>query len=211
MIEYRVGNSNTNIEIKDAWLVLDIGSGHNPHPRADVLMDRYLEENADRSGKPIKMDKKRSFIIADAQYLPFKDKVIDYIIASHIAEHAEDPESFCRELIRIGKKGYVETPSKIGEIFLTERFHKWYVHVINHTLIFEKITNHSPLCEFFYRLFYFDIDRAGHETMTLSNRSMRCILKPLIVIIRRVWTIIRNITYTRFEWDDTFDFRVIRK
>lgn len=102
MPKYTVGNSNAEVEIKDGWLVLDIGSGHNPHPRADVLMDRYIEENIDRSGKLVKIDKKRPFIIADAQYLPFKDKVIDYIIASHIAEHVEDPEKFCTELIRAG-------------------------------------------------------------------------------------------------------------
>jgi len=148
MTKYTVGNSNTEIEIKDEWLVLDIGSGHNPHPRADILVDRSLEENIDRSGKPIKIDKKRPFIVGDVQYLPFKDKTFDYIIASHVAEHVENPETFCRELMLTGKRGYIETPSKIGEILLAEPFHRWYVYVNNQTLIFEKITNHSPLGNF---------------------------------------------------------------
>lgn len=212
MTKYTIGNSNIGIEMKDEWLVLDIGSGHNPHPRANVLVDRNTEENIDRSGKKIRIDKGRPFIAGDAQYLPFSDKTFDYIIASHIAEHVEDPKIFCRELMRIGKRGYIETPSKIGEMLLTEPFHRWYVYVDRQTLIFEKITNHSPLWEFFYILFYFNISRAGHRTMTTSNmRGMYLILKPLSIILRRLWVMMKNMTYTCFEWDDTFDFRVIRK
>ena len=33
------------------------------------------------------------------------------MIASHIAEHVDDPDAFCRELARASKAGYIETPS----------------------------------------------------------------------------------------------------
>jgi ubiquinone/menaquinone biosynthesis C-methylase UbiE len=208
MTKYRVGNSGTKMEIKDDWLVLDIGSGHNPHPRANVLTDRYIEENVDRSGKPIKVDEKRPFIICDAQCLPFKSKVFDYIIASHIAEHAESPENFCNELIRISKRGYIETPSKFGEIFLTEPFHKWYVCNKGSVLFFEKKKNDKPLSESFYRIFYFDITRVGHKTLTHSNACVYLIFKSLALAFRRLWVMMKNITYTCFEWEDNFDFKI---
>ena len=209
MTKYRVGNSGTKIEIKDDWLVLDIGSGHNPHPRANVLADRYLEENIDRSGKPIRVDRKRPFIICDAQYLPFKSKVFDYVIASHIAEHVENPEEFCKELMRIGRMGYIETPSKFGELLLTEPFHRWYVYAKGSVLVFEKKKNDKPLSESFYKIFYFDINRTGHKTLTTSNIILHFVLKRLAHILRRLWVIMRSITYTRFEWEDSFKFTIL--
>lgn len=208
MTEYRVGNSGTKIEIKDDWLVLDIGSGHNPHPRANILADRYLEENIDRSGKPIRVDEKRLFI-ADAQCLPFKSKVFDYIIASHIVEHVENPEEFCRELMRIGKRGYIETPSKIGELLLTEPFHKWYVYAKGSVLVFERKRNNKPLSEVFYRIFYFDITRVEHKTLTFSNRYIHTIFKVLAFTLRRLWIMMKNVTYTCFEWQGDFNFRIL--
>ena len=208
MMEYRVGNSGTKIEIEDDWLVLDIGSGHNPHLRANVLADRYIGENIDRSGKSVVMDRRRPFIIADVQHLPFKDRSFDYIIASHIAEHVENPEEFCNELMRISKRGYIETPSKTGELLLTEPFHKWYVYAKGSVLFFERKRNNKPLSEIFYRIFYFDILRVGHKTLTFSNKYIYTIFKTLALACRRLWVMAKNVTYTRFEWEDNFAFEI---
>ena len=32
-------------------LVLDVGSGHNPNPRSDVLCDRYIDDDTERGSK----------------------------------------------------------------------------------------------------------------------------------------------------------------
>ena len=93
-------------------VVLDVGSGGNPHPRADVLFDR-VKGAEHRSGKAMVMD--RMTVLGDANKLPFKDKSFDYIIASHILEHIENPEHFISELMRVGKAGYIETPNHICE------------------------------------------------------------------------------------------------
>ena len=76
MTKYRVGNSGTKIEIKDDWMVLDIGSGHNPHPRANVLTDRYLEGNIDRSGKSIKLDKKDHLLFVTHNIYHLRTKLL---------------------------------------------------------------------------------------------------------------------------------------
>lgn len=31
-------------------IVLEIGGGHNPDPRSDILCDKYLEDNTQRGG-----------------------------------------------------------------------------------------------------------------------------------------------------------------
>ena len=69
-------------------LVLDVGSGHNPNPRSDILCDRYIEDDTERGGS-IRVD--RPLIVADAHNLPFKTGAFDYVIASHIIEHMDDP------------------------------------------------------------------------------------------------------------------------
>ena len=109
MPKYKAGNSGYEIDIQDGWRVLDVGSGHNPHPRADVLLDKHLQDDTERSGKPLKVDKERNFVEGDAESMPFKDKEFDYLIASHIAEHVGNPEKFCKELMRVGKGVYRNT------------------------------------------------------------------------------------------------------
>ncbi len=74
MPKYKVGNSTNKIEIQDGWLILDVGSGHNPHPQADVLVDREPGASADRSGKLIKEIRNKPLIIADTEALPLSSK-----------------------------------------------------------------------------------------------------------------------------------------
>ncbi len=113
-------------------LVLDVGSGHNPNPRSDILCDRYIEDDTERGGA-IKVD--RPLIVADGHNLPFKDKAFDYVIASHIIEHMDDPARFCSELQRVSKRGFIASPTELAEHMFYWTFHKWYVNKINNRLI----------------------------------------------------------------------------
>ena len=80
----------------------------------------------------------RSLVIADAQNLPFKDKSFDFIIAAHILGHLEMPDKFILEIQRVGKRGYIETPSPFGETLFSHGFHLWYVYIKEETLIISK-------------------------------------------------------------------------
>jgi hypothetical protein len=113
--------SHPDLNIPDGARVLEIGSGHNPHPRADVLCDRYLEDR-ERAGT-LKRD--RPLVIADGGALPFADKAFDYVLAIHVAEHADDIGTFFRELSRVARAGYLETPSAIGERLFGWEKHRW--------------------------------------------------------------------------------------
>ena len=53
---------------------------------------------------------------------PFEDKFFDFSFCSHLLEDIRDPLAVCRELIRVAKSGYIETPSRDREIFSKARF-----------------------------------------------------------------------------------------
>lgn len=103
-------------------LVLDVGAGGNPYPRSDVLMDR-LTGAEHRCGESMMID--RPVVFGDASRMPFKDKVFDFVIASHILEHMAEPDVFLKELQRVGKAGYIETPNA-----LFERLHPYNIHCL---------------------------------------------------------------------------------
>ena len=190
--------------------MLDIGSGHNPHPRADVLLDKELGRNVHRSGEEAKVKKGRPFVIADAQELPFKSAGFDYAIALHIVEHLDNPEAFCREVVRVSKRGYIETPGKLSDLFLPEFFHKWYAYASRSSLAFQKRQNSPPVSEIFYRLFYYDIERVGHRKMRVERiRFIHLLLKGVAFLLRKFWILSKSVTYTRFQWKQPFDFQII--
>lgn len=103
-------------------LVLDVGAGSCPYPRADVLLERYVNP-VHRCGAPLVAD--RPIVFADALKMPFRDKAFDFVVASHVLEHVPEPERFLQELMRVGRAGYIETPN----IFL-ERLCPYSIHVL---------------------------------------------------------------------------------
>lgn len=51
-------------------------------------------------------------VVADAQHLPFRDKAIDVIFSNSVIEHIPDQQAFAREIQRVGKAYFVQTPNK---------------------------------------------------------------------------------------------------
>ena len=68
---------------------------------------------------------------ADGENLPFKDKEFDYVICCQVLEHVENPEKFLAEQFRVAKRGFMETPSLLGEYFFPRESHKWIIHEMN--------------------------------------------------------------------------------
>ena len=68
--------------------------------------------------------------------MPFKDNEFDFIIASHVAEHVEDISFFFNELARVGKKGYIEVPTRLEDnlVFENKKAHLWH-------LVFDDVNN----------------------------------------------------------------------
>lgn len=132
------------MNIQNDDFVLEIGSGHNPRLRSDILCDKFFD-GRERQGKLI-ID--RPFIICDGEKLPFKDKTFDYIICSHVLEHANDPKQFISELVRVSHRGYIETPSRLSEKVFDFPYHRWIITKKKDFLIFQKkALGHSSLKE----------------------------------------------------------------
>lgn len=110
-------------------LVLEIGSGDRPFPRSDILCDRFLASTNHRLAQShIVID--RPFVVADAEALPFRDKSVDYVIASHLLEHLDHPDKFLAEIERVGKRGYLAFPAPLAERLFANKSHRWYCNLI---------------------------------------------------------------------------------
>ncbi|MBD3181209.1 methyltransferase domain-containing protein [Candidatus Poribacteria bacterium] len=139
------------MNIKSTDLVLEIGSGDNPKTRSDVLCDMLPDDDTQRGGV-ITLD--RPFVAADGQYLPFADKSFDYIICCHVLEHAEDPEMFISELVRVGKRGYIESPTEVGERLYGWPYHKWLINLDSSgKIILKRKLRESDFGQVFHYLF----------------------------------------------------------
>lgn len=113
------------------FLVLEVGSGGNPSPRSDIL----LEPNPDGEhidSKPVTTD--RPLFRFPAERMPFKSKIFDFSIAIHVLEHSLQPNSFLNELTRVSKGGYIETPSYLNEILFPYTFHASAVDIFENKL-----------------------------------------------------------------------------
>ena len=136
-----------NIRAND--FVLEIGSGHNPNIRADVLCDKFIDDNEQRGGMIVT---DRPMVEADGQFLPFADGAFDYVICLHVLEHVEDPHLLLSEMIRVSSRGYIETPSEIGERLYGWHYHNWVVNRIDDRLVLQKNDKKAEFGQLFHTL-----------------------------------------------------------
>jgi uncharacterized protein YbaR (Trm112 family) len=116
-------------------LVLEVGSGGNPFPRANVLLDAY-EDTRERHWAPLVAD--RPTVLGYVERLPFRDKAFDFVIACHVLEHSPDPSAFLAEIQRVGRAGYIESPDAFMERINPYRDHRLEVTVRGGALVIRK-------------------------------------------------------------------------
>ncbi len=219
---FPTANSHTPIAYNTDWLVLDIGSGHNPHPRANVLVDKFLLDNnkvVGRSGRKAIVPEDQHFVVADACAMPFRNNAFNFIITSHIAEHIENIDSFCSELNRVGEGGYLETPSKFSEILRHLPYHIWYVSNQTGALIFEPSPRDGyPLGWFgklFFSIYFYQSPQLhGKDVFEFAygaSKPWHYIFRIIRIILVRLWLQFKSLTYTRLLWAKSFSWQVKRR
>jgi SAM-dependent methyltransferase len=109
------------LEGKKFSSVLDYGCGKSAFEYATHACDIMDHSN-------FYADKKISFLVSN-NFSPFHNSQFDFVFTSHIAEHVDDPEEFCKELMRVGKAGYIEVPSPLFDnlVYGNRDAHKWWV------------------------------------------------------------------------------------
>ncbi|MCO6429988.1 MAG: class I SAM-dependent methyltransferase [Deltaproteobacteria bacterium] len=120
--------------------VLDVGSGHHPFPLATHLAEFAINDDSyGRAGIPFKVVEGKPVTECSVEKMPFGDKEFDFVYCSHVLEHVGSPENACRELMRVAKAGFLETPNRGKDLFLnTARIsnHRWKVEYEIGRLIF---------------------------------------------------------------------------
>jgi ubiquinone/menaquinone biosynthesis C-methylase UbiE len=94
--------------IKDGAKVLEIGPGHLPFSKATYFCGWTMEEKG----------RLPNYKTADAstEKLPYKDKEFDFVYCRHVIEDLWNPVNALKEISRITKAGYIETPSALCEM-----------------------------------------------------------------------------------------------
>lgn len=170
--------------VSKSALVLEVGAGGNPYPRANVLLDA-MESTIERNEQCLVSD--RPLILGLCEELPFKDKSFDFVIASHVLEHTDNPEKFLSELMRVGKAGYIETPEAWFEKMCAFTYHRLEVSVNKNKLFIRKKKSWKPE----------EIARLWDERLAKSKNMANFLrINP-------------DLNHLRFYWSEFINFEVI--
>jgi SAM-dependent methyltransferase len=169
----------------DTGLVLEVGSGQAPHPRADILVDKYVADDFERPQETgIKVTK--PFVLADGHRLPFADDSFAYAIALHVLEHSTEPDRFAAELGRVARAGFVQVPSSVSELTFGWPYHPWLIERDGDTLVFRpRDGQRAPFGDLFHR--------AYRESALLRNW----------------WAANRSLFHHSVEWEGAPSVRVV--
>jgi SAM-dependent methyltransferase len=166
--------------------LLEIGPGHNPFAGVTHLLERYVSDGHERGGNALLVPTFARLIVGEATVLPFGKGAFDFVYASHVLEHVEDPVQACREIMRVGAAGYIETPSPFLEQGLAigdesspaHWFHRWFVFSLgSNRLVFEpkSVEEVARFCSCrngqFLREFYAAVD--FHEAQHYFRRTAK--------------------------------------
>jgi SAM-dependent methyltransferase len=142
--------------ISPSDVVLDIGGWASPFNRANFVLDAQPYETRGFyrtfGGPAFQGPAEESFTkdtwicrdICDHEPYPFADQSIDVVICSHTLEDVRDPVWVCREMNRIAKRGYIETPSRVAEScrgwehprLAGLSHHRWFVEMAPSRVVF---------------------------------------------------------------------------
>jgi len=94
--------------VKDGAKVLEIGPGQIPFSKATDFCGWTMEEKG----------RLNNYKIADVstEMLPYQNKEFDFIYCRHVIEDLWNPVNALKEISRIAKAGYIETPSALCEM-----------------------------------------------------------------------------------------------
>ena len=151
--------------LPDDAVVLDIGGWGKPLTRADWVLDLMPYESRGYYGRDGDLPERftaDTWIrrdICSREPFPFEDKQIDFVVCSHTLEDIRDPIWVCQEVNRIGKRGYIEIPSRLEEQsygfqgpWVGWGHHHWLIDIeggrlrftFKHHILHGRATDHFP-------------------------------------------------------------------
>jgi len=160
-----------SLEIKPTDFVVELGGGHQPFDRSDVIFDKYPFDNIHRSQDLVHA---APVIIANAARLPLENDGCDVIFASHILEHLPDPQAFLCEAQRCSQTIYLEFPRMSRELMFAWSFHEWVIMVQDTHLTFYKNDIPQLFGDFFHSNYDFLFDAWNLQRHNELNTWIWC-------------------------------------
>ena len=172
--------------------VLDVGCGARPFPLATHLADLSLTNNSGRFGLPIPPSNLPVYECS-VESLPFDNSDFDFVYCAHVLEHVKDPVAACRELVRVGKRGYIECPRSWTEYVFHAPDHRWLVDHEQNCLIFRE-----------------KLEEEKRDFLGIQYSIFSWLRDPGF---RNYWNSreIRAVRNVEFYWEGKFNFLVISK
>lgn len=143
------------IDVSSTDFVIDIGGGHRPFWRADVVIEKYPFDHSLHRDHPMQFPR-APVIKADALAIPVPDGGCDLIFASHIIEHLPEPGRFIAEIKRCSQRVHLEFPARHRELMFAWSFHEWLIEPDGRVLKFYR----NDLPQLFGRFFHEEYDAA---------------------------------------------------
>jgi len=120
--------------IRESDVVLEIGPGATPHPRANAFLELAMQSEVVRLRQRGGVNREPNFNNRPINYydgnnFPFSDKQFDYVICSHVIEHVPNLDLFMKEVFRVGKdRGYIEFPTPVYDYMFDFDVHINFVY-----------------------------------------------------------------------------------
>jgi ubiquinone/menaquinone biosynthesis C-methylase UbiE len=96
--------------ISEDNVVLDVGGGDRPFPRANVVVEKFVFDSSQRHNREVVRSANQILVCAAAEEMPFEDNSFDFVYTSHTLEHIDNLPAAIEEISRVGKRGYVAVP-----------------------------------------------------------------------------------------------------
>jgi len=118
-------------------MILEVGPGTN----RSYMFNPYVSNAVYLDVEPPTLEVKKygTWVIGDAQHLPFRSNAFSKIIAHHVLEHLRDPDMFLREAYRVLKKEGIlslRVPNVLSRSAYLDPDHK---HVFNFLSLYLKL------------------------------------------------------------------------
>jgi hypothetical protein len=161
--------------------ILDVGGWYAPCNYATHIVDIMPLETMKRSGGygdcelRVTADTYHQLDLC-AEPLPFPDQSFDFVVCRHTLEDVRDPIAICREMNRVGRAGYIETPSRLYEStkgverpwWCGHYHHRWLVEVLGPRIILQFKPHNLPASrDFYFRRWPWQQMRDRYRTVSL--------------------------------------------
>ena len=161
------------LSLNKNWKILDIGCGYGANQYANVISDVQDLSEYYKDKNVVRIKEKK---------LPFSDKEVDFVTASHVLEHVDDIKFFISELERISSSGYIEVPT-----------------ILEDNLVFENKTDH---------LWHMNFDD-DENTLLISKKVQY--LEPVLTVstIKKFQEIFRKSLVLELSWENKIDYKIL--